>query len=96
MRACQGLLQKDGVIQYVLQAEQGAFGVGDIQPHCGEPPAVYPLQEAPVHRRVTLLDVIAKPTAHPARARHCYATCLAPAALAYQMQPSVQRYLFGN
>lgn len=67
VRARQGLLQKDSVIQYVLQAEQGVVSVGNLQPYCGEPSSVHPLQEAPVHRCVTLLGVIA--THRPPRLR---------------------------
>lgn len=53
--AVQGLHQEDGVIHDVLQAEQGAVSLRDLQPHRRVAAAVHALQEAPLHRRLALL-----------------------------------------
>lgn len=94
LRARQGLLQEDGVVLHVQQAEQGAVSVGDLLAHRGEPAAVHALQEAPVHRRVALLaaaspearviaatrlrNVFTKLPTAEVSISHCFITLLVP------------------
>ncbi|XP_031767381.2 uncharacterized protein LOC113517845 isoform X1 [Galleria mellonella] len=62
LRARQGLLQEDGVVLHVQQAEQRAVRLRDLLAHPRQPAAMHALQEAPVHRRGPLLVRRPSPT----------------------------------